>query len=255
MSVWDNYEARINARGNTEREMSKRREMRYISTKIVDSLSYYVAIIEGEEREVSIINSDNLNQKKICSMPGEDLPLGGLVEWMGNHWLITEKDASNEMYTRAVMLQCNHILKWVDNDNVIHEQWCIVEDGTKYLTGEYEDRQFVVTRGDSRIAITIARNEHTAKLTRDNRFIIDDPDSPVPLAYLLTKPLKVGGVFNNEGVYKFVLQEVVTTDNDNFELGIADYYLHFPKDQPNSVDRYEIDPDILKTPEGKGVWL
>lgn len=116
------------------------------------------------------------------------------------------------------------------------------------LTGEYEDRNFVVTRGDSRIAVTVARTEATAKLGRETRFLIDDPDTGFTLAYALTKPLKVNGewMYNKMGVYKFVMQEVQTTADDNVELGIADYYKHFPKEPPI------IDP---VTPEGKKVWL
>ena len=60
------------------------------------------------------------------------------------------------------------------------------------LTGEYEDRRFIVTRGDSRIAMTIGRNKHTIAFERENRFLIDDPESKNKLAYLLTKPLKTG---------------------------------------------------------------
>lgn len=120
---------------------------------------------------------------------------------------------------------------------------------TTDLTGEYEDRNFVVTRGDSRIAVTIARNEYTAKLGRTFRFIIDDPGSVQPLAYALTKPLKLGWTFNDQGVFKFVLQEVNTTDDDNLELRIADYYKHFPRDEadvPNAPD---------ESRPGKKVWL
>lgn len=87
----------------------------------------------------------------------------------------------------------------------------------------------MATRGDSRIAVTLPRNPDTVKLNRTNRFLIDDPDSEMKLAYALTKPLKFSGVYNGKGVYKFVLQEVNTTDDDNIELGIADYYKHFPK--------------------------
>lgn len=97
------------------------------------------------------------------------------------------------------------------------------------LTGEFEDRHFVTTRGDSRIAVTLARNEQTVNLNRNIRFLIDDPDAKHKLAYALTKPLKLGSVFNNQGVYKFVLQEVTATDDDNHELGIADYYKYYPK--------------------------
>ena len=102
------------------------------------------------------------------------------------------------------------------------------------LTGEFENRDFVATRGDSRIAVTIARNSQTINLNRKNRFLIDDPETEHKLAYTLSKPLKLGGVFNNQGVYKFVLQEVSATDDDNHELGIADYYKYFPRSEANS---------------------
>ena len=76
-----------------------------------------------------------------------------------------------------------------------------------------------MTRGDSRIAITIAKNEFTAKLNRETRFIVDDPLSEKMLAYILSKPLKVGHTYDaNNGIFKFVLQEVTATADDNFEL-------------------------------------
>ena len=76
----------------------------------------------------------------------------------------------------------------------------------------------------------LARNEKTKKMGRNHRFLIDDPESPHMMAYALTKPLKLGWTYNDQGVYKFVLQEVTTTDYDNQELCIADYYKHFPRD-------------------------
>ena len=74
----------------------------------------------------------------------------------------------------------------------------------------------------------IARNKYTVAFHRENRFLIDDPDSPHKLSYLLTKPLKLGITYNNQGTLKFVLQEVTATQDDNHELGIADYYKYFP---------------------------
>ena len=114
----------------------------------------------------------------------------------------------------------------------------------------------MITRGDSRIAMTIGRNEYTLKFGRENRFLIDDPESGDKLAYLLTKPLKVGKTFNNKGIFSFVLQEVVSTDDDNMELGIADYYKYYPKTyietEPKDII---ITPDITSTEKGKKVWL
>lgn len=102
------------------------------------------------------------------------------------------------------------------------------------LTGAYEDRDFVITRGDSRIVMILPKNEHTSKMKRGDRFLIDDAQSVNMLAYELTKPLKLGWVYNDSGIFKFVLQEVNTTVDDNTELRIADYYKHFPKDPSQS---------------------
>ncbi len=243
MNAWEVYERRMLSRGATKREAALNRESRMLTLKLPDNLSYFTALVDDSPQEVAIIDSDNLNEKLIYSLPGETISCGALVFWEKNRWLVSELDAHDEVYTRAKLVQCNHLLRWVSNDGVIHEQWCVIEDGTKYLTGEFEDRNFVVTRGDSRIAMTIARNEHTVKFSRENRFLIDDPDANPKLAYLLTKPLKVGSVYNNRGVYKFVLQEVVSTDFDNHELGIADYYKYYP-DELLEVDDSEEETDI-----------
>lgn len=256
-NVWGLYEDRAGVRGITKRESALNREKRYITTKLPDNLSYQNITIDGEARNVAILNSDNLNEKTIISMPGEDIRHGGLVYWMNNYWLIIERDANMTVYTKGKLLQCNYLLKWVDNEDLIHEQWCAIEDGTKYLTGEYEDRNFIVTRGDSRIAMTIARNELTAEFGREYRFLIDDPMSTQKLAYSLTKPLKVGNFYDeSNGIYKFVLQEVNSTDDDNQELCIADYYKHFPRpgERPEESDP-ESNPEPAPDETKEEVWI
>ena len=174
MSVWDSYRSRINAHGGNKRGAALQTEFSFLMEKIPGSLSYQNAVIDGEQRELAIIDADNLDTKTLCSMPGEDLPHGGLVEWMDNRWLIIERDANNEVYTKAKMRQCNYLLRWIADDGSIVERWCIVEDGTKYLTGEYSDNDFIITRGDSRIALIIAKDRYTIRLNRDDRFLIDD---------------------------------------------------------------------------------
>ena len=255
MSTWNMYEARINAIGPTRREATLKREYRFLTTKLPSNLSYQTVSIDSVSQNVAIINTDNLDEKFIFSMPGENITHGGLVEWEDNYWLVTERDAADEVYTRAKMIQCNYLLRWVDSDAVIHEQWCIIEDGTKYLTGQYEDRDFIVTRGDSRLGMIIAKNEFTTKMKRGCRFLIDDADSELMLAYELTKPFKLGSVFNGAGVFKFVLQEVNTTDDDNQDLRIADYYKYFPRQELDATTSdTEIDPNKT-TENGKKVWL
>ena len=261
MGVWDGYENRMDAKGRTRRNTALTREQRMLEMKLRHSLSFHKDVtVDGVPQDVAVINSDNLDTKFIYALPGEDIRHGAYVEWMDNVWLVIEKDYNTEVYTKAKMQQCNYLLKWVDADDVIHEQWCVVEDGTKYLTGEYEDRNFVATRGDSRIAITIAKNEHTAKLGRMDRFLVDDIDSGHMLAYTLSKPLKFAGVYRGNGVYKFVMQEVNTTDYDNQELGIADYWKHFEKEPGQDGGPVPIQDDAVIPPtgnasEGRRGWL
>lgn len=279
MSVWDAYENRINANGGSKYGAAFERERRAIEMNLPDNLSFetvevftseYGFNISSKESEshkisqnVAIVDSDNLNEKYIYSMPGEDIELGSLVVIDGCYWLVCERDHRNVLYTKAEIFQCNHLLKWIQ-DGEIMSQWCIIEDGTKYMTGELEDRNFIVTRGDSRISMQIAKNKYTVKFDRESRFLIDDEDSPHKLSYILTKPLKLGSLYNGKGVFNFVLQEATATGDDNHELGIADYYKYFAKDgmkipvveddEAASIDKA---PEVNTPNEtgGKRVWF
>lgn len=150
MSAWDLYESRIETHGRTKRNASLIRETRYINTKLPDNLSYTTvemypmefgynietndAINHRISQQVAVINSDNLNEKTMIAMPGEDIELGTLVHWMDNYWLVVERDANTTVYTKTKLLQCNHLLRWIvpfDDGYEIIEQWSVVEDGTK----------------------------------------------------------------------------------------------------------------------------
>ena len=146
MSIWDRYKERIDVHGSSAREADLIREKRFLDKNIPKSISYTsVLIFDGDEclnipdlrhnvfpeRKVAIINSDNLDEKTILSMPGEDINEGSLVWWMDNFWIVSEKDANTTLYAKGKLLQCNYLLRWIADDRKIYEQWCIVEDGTK----------------------------------------------------------------------------------------------------------------------------
>lgn len=147
MDIWGQYGARMDARGDARRKAHLKRELQSIEHHLPDSLSYTEAVIYQPEyscnvpeddssvhalrMNVAIINSDNLNEKMIMAMPGDEIENGSLVHWMDQYWLVTEQDANNTIYRRSKMLQCNHLLKWVDAEHVIRTQWCVTEDGTK----------------------------------------------------------------------------------------------------------------------------
>lgn len=123
------------------------------------------------------------------------------------------------------------------------------------LTGDYSDRDFIVTRGDSRISLTLPKDSETIRLERENRFIIDDYDAPSPLAYKLTKPFKLGGTYGGDGVLRFVLTECNTEDTDNLELHIPNYYKFFPRKELIEGSIADIPSVTPEPPHGKESWL
>lgn len=223
MSSWSYYISRHDALGGSKRERSLNRLQDTISRKGIDSLSNQKVLINDTPQLLTVLNNkDDMHSKTICAMPNCILPHGGIVDFNDCKWLIVDVDSNNEVYTKGRMRRCNHLLKWINSDGDTIERWCVVEDGTKYLIGEKEKEMMTV--GDSRMGLTIAKDSETAKLCRGMRFLIDDVDSAVPQAYQITKPNKLYSLYNGEGVYRFILREDNVTDNDNIELRIADYY-------------------------------
>lgn len=239
MSMWGTYEARLGASGDfigsPRRKSTLGHAQSRISRKITASLSYDTVNVDGEYKQVSINDvADDYTTKKIISMPGDTLPHGGLIEWENSKWLVTELDAHHTIYTRGLMRRCNYYLSWIDEAGNIISRWCVVEDGTKYLIGEKAGD--IMTIGDARIAITIGKDSDTDKLGRGRRFLIDDMDSDEVLAYQITKPNKLFNVYNGRGVFRFILNEVNLTDDDNVEIRVADYYSWTPRAEVSKSD-------------------
>lgn len=230
MGGWDEYAERMGVTGDTKRDMWVARTKQSVLRRMVDSPSYRLVSINSIEQYVSITHRVNSMEKRICSRPGETLKHGGLVEFDGSKWLITDIDADSVIYSRGLMRRCNHILRWISKEGKLREKWCIVEDGTKYLIGEATARyDSIMTIGDARIAVTVGRDDETIELDRGLRFLIDDADAEHPQAYQITKSNRFFNAYDGEGVFRFILNEVTRTENDNIKERIADYTSWMPE--------------------------
>ena len=99
MSAFDKYKSRMSSHSlgtqdNASRNTWLTNTANWINNKLPASLSYYTCTIDDEERNCAIVSSNNTDQKKIISMPGERLLCGSYVYWMDNTWLITQLEAS-----------------------------------------------------------------------------------------------------------------------------------------------------------------
>lgn len=260
MTVWDNYEARLEINGKTRRERALKRTRENITNKSVNSLSSHKVLINSNPQTVTILNQrEDLALKKILALPGETLVHGGLVDFANDKWLITELDANDEVYASGFMQRCNYVLRWLNKEGKIIEKHCVVEDGTKYLIGEYRER--IMAIGDARFALTIGKDEDTVELDRGRRFLIDDIDSKEVLAFEITKPNRLFNIYDNKGVFRYILNEVNLTDNDNVELRIADYYNWKPdmtigaKHEDKDISLEEIIENGTKEDTDESGWL
>ena len=225
--------------GRSKRDMWVNHTQQSLKRRFMDSPSCFRVEINGVKQLAVIEHYRNeYAYKKILALPGDHLKHGGIVDFANNKWLITELDANNEIYERGIMRQCNHILRWIGSDGKLREKWCVVEDGTKYLIGEKAKE--MMTIGDGRIALTIGKDEETIELCRGLRFLIDDTDSEFVTAYQITKSNKLYNVFNGEGVFRFILNEVQLQAGDNTELRIADYTTWKPA---SAMPDYHVDSE------------
>lgn len=268
MSAWNNYLARMNADGADERDMWVNRSRQYIRRRSESTPSLFLVTVNGCEQRVSITHRTVSSEKRVCSLPGEHLKHGGVLEFLGSKWLITDVDANSIVYDRGLMRRCNHVLRWIGKDGKLHEKWCVVEDGTKYLIGEATARyDSIMTIGDARIALTVGKDEETTELTRGLRFLIDDTDVDDPLAYQITKSNRFFNAYDGEGVFRFILNEVTRTENDDLGRRIADFKSWTPgreldsdhKDSAYTVAEMvaEVKDDIENNPpiDTKRGWL
>lgn len=229
MDGWASYAQRMGAIGENKRQMWVNRTSESIRRRAMASPSTHLVKINGVEQYVSITHRAKIAEKRICALPGEHIKHGGLVEFNSGMWLITELDADNEVYERGLMRRCNHQLRWIGKDGTVKTKWCVVEDGTKYLIGEATSRyENLMVIGDARIAVTIGRDADSLELSRGLRFIIDDEDTSSPSAYQITKANRFFNTYDGEGVFRFILNEVVLTANDNIAEHIADYNSWMP---------------------------
>lgn len=238
-NAWDVYGGRMTSIGRSKRDMWVNHTRDSITRRMLDSPSCHKVLMGDCEQLITVAHTEDMSVKRICALPGQRLKHGGIVSFARSKWLVTDVDADNEIYEKGLMQRCNHILRWIGKDGKLKEKWCFIEDGTKYLIGEYSED--LMSIGDARIALIIGKDEDTVELARGIRFLIDDTDSEAVLAYQVTKPNKLFNVFNGDGVFKFILNEVTLTDADNKELRIADYTNWHPE---KKLDGDHVDSDL-----------
>lgn len=188
------------------------------------SPSFKDVTIDDVPRKLNIISSTVMNQKIIHTLPGEDFTIGSIVYWSNSHWLITERDAEDDITVRGRIQICQKQITWQDdNTNEIRSLWATVEK--PYYSNLEENKTMGYSTREFRIQMPF--DEYSANLNIGKRLMLEIING-VPKTYRITSVDQMTGRidYNGEqvGFLSFnVEQDLYNPNTDNADKMICDY--------------------------------
>ena len=197
-------------------------EVEYETKAIIQNRDFD-AYTQGWKRQILTRISDSLASYKYVKA----------TDTLGNTqiYLIMTMPASNKIYTKAVLHQCNYTLKWQDDSGDIHYYPTYTADATQYNTGVERNGSYVET-GYIQLMSWISLDDTTKELRRDKRMFIDysveHPDT-----YIITSTSKVPYSYNEMRIMRITFTECeFNPKTDRPDLMLCDYIE--PAPQPTS---------------------
>lgn len=142
-----------------------------------------------------------------------------------NEWqiyLIMTMPDTNRIYTKAVIHECNYILRWQNKDKKIFDYPCFIENASQYNTGE-NNVNSVVRTPYSQLMCWISFDDNTLAIDRNSRFFIDY-NYEKPMVFRTTSVSHVEYSYGDKRIVRFTLtEEAYNPDTDNIELMICNY--------------------------------
>ena len=229
MASFDAYVARVNQRGDTERERTLYYQKHYLKNLAVNSLSCKSCLVNGANQSLVIDDGTLPYYKDVKSLPDEYFDAGDYVEWADSMWLIVSCDWDKEVYTYGKMQQCNYLLKWQNKDAEVIERWAVVLSASKYNNGQLYNNIIVV--GSNQLMVYLPNDSETLKLGSNKRVMVDF-NTDVPKCYDITRvdtaTMSYDGVaeptYNGKGCVLLVLTETeINPDVDRIDLMLCNY--------------------------------
>lgn len=229
MASFDAYVARVNQRGDTERERTLYYQKHYLKNLAVNPLSCKSCLVNGVNQSLVIDDGTLSYYKDVKSLPDEYFNAGDLVGWADSMWLIVSCDWDKEVYTYGKMQQCNYLLKWQNKDAEIIERWAVVLSASKYNNGQLYNNIIVV--GSNQLMVYLPNDSETLKLGSNKRVMVDF-NTDAPKCYDITRvdtvTMSYDGVaeptYNGKGCVLLVLTETeINPDVDRVDLMLCDY--------------------------------
>lgn len=218
------YREMLNLNGPTQRDRIINKSVHDQNKLAPVSPSYKDVTIDDVPRKLNIISSTVMNQKIIHTLPGEDFAIGSIVYWSKSHWLITERDAEDEITVRGRIQICQKQITWQDDNTYeIRSLWATVEK--PYYSNLEENKTLSYSTREFRIQMPF--DEYSANLNIGKRLMLEIVNG-MPKTYRITSIDQMTSRidYNGEqvGFLSFnVEQDLYNPDTDNAEKMICDY--------------------------------
>lgn len=258
----DTYRMNLELRGHSRRDRNINIFKHTVEKYAPDNPAYKEILLEGESMYVIINAQDDYAIKEVVPMPGIRIPLGSMIEFHGQPWIVTMLDFDDEIYSKCRMYQCSCKLKWKDKTGNIFSYDCYSEDATKYSEGvEYSER---VRIGEFQLKCKIKLDEITCLLNRDMRFIIDVDkymtyivaNDDRPYVYRVTRRNIVTGTYADEGYIEITLvQDQWIEGRDDYVNMLAAQPWELKEPYEENTESSDGEGETIDPTPGEGGWL
>lgn len=168
---YGSYISILTTHGHTKRDRVINKSKHDTDMLAPDSPAYKQVEIDGVQHNMVIISSTVTNQKIVHSMPGDDFEIGQIMVWSKSHWLITERDADDEVTVRGKIELCNRSIQWQnDETKEIVSRWGVVDK--PYFSNLSENN--VMTLSSREFRIKIPYDEESSLLDIGKRLMLEE---------------------------------------------------------------------------------
>lgn len=214
----------MSAKGGTGAERRLNSATRDFQKWFDESLARELVTIDGIE-QYAVMQDQNQNNNKDLSDDkylvvenSSNVKVGSYVNWRSKSWLVfTDEHKTIPTHKQAKVKETNHRIKWMIGDIVCgHGDGypAFIQNQTLYTLGVSSSgsNAWIV---NAKMMMYLPYNEETVGIGIGQRIVIGGAVYQVMFKDYVSR----------EGLINYLLeQDMVATERDNLELGIADYY-------------------------------
>lgn len=200
----------------------------WMRDELVQSLNYdeLNATRNGVQQGFLVTTTEYGFQAQVRALPGDELYIGDIIGFRGEHWIVTDLTPVNPFYRLGIMKLCNYVLRFQNFSPTVYERYVFI-DGGAYATYVKGDTR--IQYGNEKATIYLPYDEATKKLYIDKRISVGTLWSKENRAILQCNKI-IGvdyrSVSRGAGAHLMLLhieQDAYSEEKDNIDLDLCDF--------------------------------